>query len=333
SGKFQIHLQSGRTFEADSVVQALGNQTPANIPGTNEILNHPLYISNPWTANPITSSNSRILILGTGLTMIDTVLSLEAQNHNVSVLAVSRHGLLPSAHFNTQKPEKIPEFKNGDLKVLVQSVREGIKQLESQGGDWRWMIDSLRPALQNLWKSLSHGDKKQFLRHVRPYWEVCRHRIAPEIAEKIHGHIGAGRLEVRAARIVKIEVLKTKFLGTFKIRGSSQIEQRVFDCVINCAGPQTDFTQVRSQLVENLLKRKMIAVDSLKLGICADERNQVLDSKGDSQNGFFAIGSMLKGMLWETTAVPELRVQAEKLSKEICSFVFQERESPGEVAL
>jgi len=61
-------------------------------------------------------------------------------------------------------------------------------------------MDGLRPHWDMLWRRLPEHEQRRFLQHVARYWEVHRHRMAPQVAATVVGDDGrAGDPGARAA--------------------------------------------------------------------------------------------------------------------------------------
>ena len=201
----KISLADGRVFRADRIVLALGNlapKRPSDIDGFDEAA--PVYIGDPWASEDFESlePDASVLLLGTGLTMMDCVLSLLTRGHKGKIIAVSRHGFLPRRHEPvTAWPAFVATPEARSVRKLVRLVRSQIAQAASQGQNWQSVLNSLRPFAQALWIGFPKADQARFIRHIRPWWDVHRHRVPPAAADKIETMIATGRLGVMAGRI------------------------------------------------------------------------------------------------------------------------------------
>jgi uncharacterized NAD(P)/FAD-binding protein YdhS len=200
-------------------------------------------------------------------------------------------------------------------------VRSRVRDAEAEGADWRQAIDGLRPHLQGLWRGLDAPERRRFLRHARALWEVHRHRMAPEVAAAIARAQAEGRLLVHAGRVAGFTLVD----GGVEVRRSGDRDPIRVQRVINCTGPEADFRKKRHPLPVSLMEQGLIRPDSLGMGIDTDDAGAVLDAHGQASRVIFAIGPMRKGQLWETTAVPEIRAQAQALGARL-------RDAPGRPA-
>lgn len=319
----EIHLDSGIVLNADKVVLAVGNYPPKN-PNVAQpsFYKSKRYIRDPWSAKSLTqiSPEDPILMIGTGLTMIDKAVELKVRGHRGKIYAISRHGFIPQAHDLNIKNVNVDIediLKENKLTAIFKKIREKIKLASKSGSDWRFVLDALRPHIQSLWLKLSEKEKKTFFRHLRPYWDMHRHRIPTNVFSVIKEMLDQDQLEVFSGRVVDYTEHSDSVTVIFKDRKSSKPLSIEVAKVINCTGSEMDFCQIEDPLITNLLKRGLISSDKLSLGLDATESGALKDSSGNVSNLLYTLGPPLKGLLWETTAVPEIRQQAKNLSNKL----------------
>lgn len=319
-GHAHLTLADGRTLDAHRVVLALGH-----LPGEYPI-RRPLpfyrsarYVHVPWQAGVLENVGKQddVLIVGAGLTAVDIVVQLAQLDHRGIVHALSRRGLHPLAHLAGLAP--YPPFLANEplprtVQELVGRLRTEVRRAAGQGTDWRAVVDALRPHSQEIWRGFSWAERARFMRHVRPHWEVHRHRLAPETAATVARLETEGRLKFYAGRLQSLCDTELGAAALFRRRGTEEFVALRVAKVINCTGPRTDYSKYQHPLLINLLARGLIDHDPLALGIDALPTGEVLRYRGGPTGWLFTIGAPLKGVLWETTAVPEIRVQAEALA-------------------
>lgn len=193
-------------------------------------------------------------------------------------------------------------------------VRTQVEAAEAQGSSWRAVVDSLRPFTPTIWCSLSRKEQRRFLRHVRPYWEVHRHRVAPDIGVPLASQIQSGQIRVHAGRITRYEEDLDGVDVTYRNRKTATLERLRVMRVINCTGPEVDCRRIENLLLNNLLRQKLIRPDPLFLGLDTSEHGTLVGAHGEPSDFLYTIGPSRKRSLWETTAVPEIRVQASQMS-------------------
>ncbi len=310
-----VRLRDGSVVEADAVVLALGNLPPEPPRGIDpDALGSGIYISDPWKED-ITAglaSSDTILLIGTGLTSIDAALILDSAGFEGKILALSRRGLLPRAHSNEQVvPPTAKPTARPSARALTRFVRETAAKV-----GWRPAVDSLRPATQVLWANAGADERRRFLRHLRPWWDVHRHRIAPSIAARIDGLREAGRLEVAAGKVLSVSSAGRDALIRLRPRGSAEaIEIRV-QRLVNCTGPQADISRAGEPLLDNLLASGRIRPDPLQIGIDVDAECRTINLAGRSPS-LLAVGPLTKGAVWEIVAVPDIRQQVRALAERL----------------
>jgi uncharacterized NAD(P)/FAD-binding protein YdhS len=309
-----------------SVVLAMGNFPPSDlgISGLQDRCQR--YVRLAWSKEALRglSANDDVLLIGSGLTAVDIAISLHEARHQGKIHILSRHGLIPQVH--SDKPySSWPRFWNHDsprtARGLLRLVREQAEAASAAGGDWRAVMDSLRPLVQQMWKSLPLKERRRFLRHVRTYWEIHRHKVAPAIGRTFLRMIAAGQIEIHAGRVATYSELQNAAELTFRIRSTGRLQTLRVARVINCSGPATDCRKIDSPFLANLYAQGLIREDSLSLGMNVDDHGALLDANGRTSRGLYAIGLARKGRLWETTAVPELRAQAAALADHLLKNV------------
>jgi uncharacterized NAD(P)/FAD-binding protein YdhS len=188
-------------------------------------------------------------------------------------------------------------------------------RIESEGADWRAVIDSLRPHSQELWCDLSVAEQRRFLRHLRHYWDLHRHRVAPLVDEALDGLLRSGRLLRHVGWLQACTESADGITVTYRPRGRSVAETIQVDAVVNCSGSESDYRKLDSPLVRSLLGQGLARPDPLHLGLDVAANGALVGTDGIPSQQLFTLGPPKKGMLWETTAVPELRGQAAELAE------------------
>ena len=317
---FVIHCSNNCVVNANKVVLAVGNFAPAQLPIPNSsFYKCPRYVASPWSAKGLSGlqPHEPLLLIGSSLTMVDLVGSLQAQGHKGKVYVVSRHGLLPLPFDVSTKPYPeivIPAAAHTSALSLFQFIRREITQAEAVGYTWRSVLDALRDAIPVLWQSLPLKEKKSFLRHVRPYWEVHRHRMPAASAALLQELQAKGQLEIIAATVVDMHETENGARVTFRRRHHTETEAVAVNRVINCTGPQCNYNQVEAPLVKQLLADGFIQPDELRLGLITTADGRLTDAAGKPVSGLFTLGPPRKGMLYESTALREIRQQARALA-------------------
>jgi uncharacterized NAD(P)/FAD-binding protein YdhS len=316
-----VLLTDGREITADIVVLAMGN-LPPRPPRIADgwLYDSGFFIADPWAVEAFSDIDPAepLLLIGSGLTMVDVALRLVQEGHRGKIVAVSRRGLTPRPH---RAGGAWPEFLAGRLPAspitLTKIVRREIARAASQGIAWQRVFDAARPAVASIWNSWTAFERQQFLRHLRPRWDTHRHRMAPRVSEALVHAQATGALEIRAGRITgyrpagqRVEVTLQRRDGTAHTIAAGH--------VINCTGPGGDFGKIAIPLIADLRDRGLAVADPLGVGLetldCA-----VIDADGTPSSWLFALGPLTRPAWWEITAVPEINLQIERLVNHVSS--------------
>jgi uncharacterized NAD(P)/FAD-binding protein YdhS len=320
NGEIEIRLRSGARILAEKVVLALGNfpSSDPSLPGRDS-RPHPTpdpYFPIPWadvSFEGVEHLNS-ILLLGSGLSSVDVAVELRHRGFAGTIHMLSRRGLLPQSHKgHSPWPTFWNEHSPKCIRGLLRLVRNQVLEAEQQGSDWRGVINSLRQVTPQVWQSLPETEKRRFLRHVRPYWEVHRHRAAPEIARFIDDQRSNGKIQLHAGRVSNYQESGPRVEITYRERRSSEESRLSVDRVINCTAPETDCRRLQHPLVTSLLAQGLVRPDPLFLGLDTSVDGALIDQDGVVSDSLYAVGPARKGSLWESTAVPEIREQVHQL--------------------
>jgi uncharacterized NAD(P)/FAD-binding protein YdhS len=332
----QLQTRHRQTITADRIVLALGNYPPRNpIALDNNVSQSPRYIRDPWGTNALSAVDldAPILLVGTGLTMIDVALDLKARGAVGPVTAISRHGFLPQSHqpsVAATSAHRPPSIETGPAtaRAYLTAVRSRIEEMESQSICWRTVVDSLRPVTAQLWQRLPVEERSRFLRWVKAYWEVVRHRAAASPHQQVQEAISSGWLNVQAARIESLQCISTGLQATIRRRGVEESELLEVGTVINCTGPSSDIRRIDDPLMIDLQDQGLVQADSLGLGMEVASNGAVIDSTGEPSNLLYYIGPLGRAGYWERTAVPELRVLARDLATTVAVSLASARNKP-----
>lgn len=320
-----IFLSNGEMMTASAAILAIGLPPSKNL---NIHSSSKRYIQNIWDsestsllqANYFTKMPpaTTVLIIGSGLTMIDVSMTLINQGYKGKIIALSKEGKLPEKQRGVIKAYPIfLNDKNLPKKILhlLQIFRQQLLVGKKKGYDWRSVVDSIRPVTVPIWIQLPLKEKKRFLRCLLSLWNRHRHRSAPECLEKIERHQADKKFVLFAGKVLKIEKGEDqKVIVSYVKKGSEKVEAIQADYVFNCSGAETNLAKNDQQLIKNLLKNNLIIPDDLNLGIQVTAKGEV---RGKAKGLLFAVGHILFGERFETIAVPELRVQCSELADHI----------------
>ena len=326
---WRLTCAMGRTLSADAVVLALGNPPPPRPAGVEpSVVESDLYVADPWRWEALAPEpDAPILLLGTGLTMVDAALSLDEVCPGRSIVALSRHGLIPLQH-DGAPPTALPPPPSplaGPSETLA-----WLRSTAERHG-WRTAVDALRPSTKALWRGWSPSQRTRFLRHGRTFWDVHRHRLAPQVAADIDRMRQAGRLRIIAGRLERVETVQGQKLAvTWRPRGAERSARFEASLLVNCTGPAASLARSAEPLLAVLSEQGLIRPDPLGLGVDVDVDHRVIALAGHAQPTLFAVGPMTRGALWEINAVPDIRVQAAEVAEGVMQALRRPPASPSQ---
>lgn len=307
-----VTLGDGTTLSGDTCVVATGNEAPA--------ARYPRSVS-PWI-NPAAAGVPRdgaVLILGSGLTMVDYMLSLLQVGHRGPILALSRHGLLPQVHRDVA-PTRIDAAEvpfGSDVSTVMRWLRQTAGRDLAQGRDWRSAFDGLRPFIQDIWRRWPDAAKRRFLRHARAWWDVHRHRMAPEVDSLVRGALASGQLQVAAGKIIAIEDDGSGVTARYRRRGTPTTETFRAVNVVECVGISVNPRDSANPILRSLLAQGLARPDPIGIGIDVAEDCSVIGRDGTSSPRLLAAGPLTRGRLWEIVSIPDIRVQCPQIAERI----------------
>ncbi len=327
AGRAELLLEQGSSVIADHVVLAFGHFAPLDpLPPAALAVAGARYIRDPWRPGALRGIGPAddVLLVGAGLTAVDVALALtQGGARSGRLTSISRRGLLPQSH---RRSGAVPGALDGaalvaemggTLRRQVRVLRREVRAALARGEDWRDLIGALRPHTPALWQRLSTADRARFLRHARAFWEVLRHRCAPSAHDRFQQLRDSGALTVQAARIADVRATEGGLSVQLRARGAADTHGLRVQHIVNCTGPSADLQRCNSPLVRELLASGRLCPDALGLGLAVDAQYAVLDREGRPSPTVSYIGPLLKARDWEATAVPELRVHAQKLAQRL----------------
>jgi uncharacterized NAD(P)/FAD-binding protein YdhS len=317
----QLKLANGDRIVADDVVLATGNPPPAPLAVMRAIEDSERFQPDPWSTHRPISATETVLIVGSGLTMIDVVMAATSGPRPwPSLHVISRHGLIPPS----QSSFRADAFKgdgsmlllaaSASTRRLVRVTRVLAREAESLGGDWREAVTFVRKMAPTLWQRLPEGERRRFLRHVRTYWDVHRHRLPPNVVTHLQSLRRDGTLAVDAGRLLETRPGADGVSVTWRPRGEERSTTLRFDRVINCTGPDYDTRRARDPLLRHLARSGLAVPDTLGLGFRTGRHGALIDAEGWPALHLYYIGPMLRAEHWEVTGASELREHAERLA-------------------
>jgi len=324
-GGWLVHLGRGPSLRASAVVLAVGHRPPADPLRSKWKGPRHRFMADAWRpfAMNAVGADDSVLILGSGLTAIDAVLSLSAEPRRAPITLLSRRGLTPRPHAGTPVPaadlsDLVARLLNTDgglrVRTLCRAIRREIRERTAAGSDWRSVVDGLRPHTAKLWQACSLKERRRFLCHLRPFWEAHRHRMAPEIAARFQELCDAGLLRVVSGRVDRAQAAGDSVTLELEPRHGEPPRSLTAAWVVNCTGPSPANQAASNPAIGSLLVDGWLRSDELGLGIETTAEGRAIDRNGHVSPDLFVIGTLRKPAVWESTSVPELREQAARVT-------------------
>ncbi len=295
--KYILTSKNNVSQQYDFVVLACGmkiKKLPANFQ-SDKIINN---IWQYFDKNELPKTGT-VVIAGTGLTMVDAVLSLKHSGFDGTIIACSGSAKLPLPH-SANRTIAIKTLEISDAKLALSQILYKLKIAGRRADNWQSIIHGIRNITQELWQEFDLNKKRQFIRHLMTFWNVHRHRVARENNDQIMAMIREGKLQIVKGRLRKLEEKNYQIYATLNNQKTIKV-----DLVLNAMG--FDFSAKESDLLNDLVQEQIIACHPTKLGF------EVLENYPN----FYLAGGLLAGKLLEITAVPELRGLAHKITLEI----------------
>lgn len=308
-----VVLRSGRRLSAARIVLATGlarNETGFAI--ADAIRPDRRYIVDPWAVNAydaVDGADGDVAIVGTGLTMLDILISLEKSGFRGRYFAFSRRGLLVRARREVEAwPLSLHAVSLPRTAVaLLREIRRELRAIAAAGEDWQRLVPSFRPFIEALWANASDDERRRFARHLRSFWDLAFHRAVPESVAWMDRVRAQGRFFNVAGRVLDLSpAAQPGIVVTWRPRGAAEARSRRFDHVVNAAGYEADWRRSPDPLARNLLARGLVRPHPVGFGIEADAATgAVIGDDGQASRTLFAVGHPLRGAAWEASSILE----------------------------
>jgi uncharacterized NAD(P)/FAD-binding protein YdhS len=319
---YRLDLAGLSAQDADQVVLAFGHFGPLNPAPSSDFYASGLFVANPWdyAALDRIEGDAPVALLGAGHTAVDVLFRLTSHSDARKIYVISRRGLVLQSHrAHPQLPPMtgFPPFFDKvtpTVRHYFRALRRQALASMAQGGDWRDVVNSLRPHMPEIWRRLPLPERRRFLSRVVAYWDIHRHRLPPVAHLRLTQMIQSGQVQTVAGYVQRYDIDGDGVSIELRERGSGRIRHLQVGRVVNCTGPNYDIDAIDVPLIVQLRSEGYLKQDPLKLGFEVDERYRVLDRAGQAAENLYYIGPMLKARYWEAIAVPELRGHAQRLA-------------------
>ncbi|MDX3924479.1 MAG: FAD/NAD(P)-binding domain-containing protein [Shinella sp.] len=333
-GKWQVHSEDGQGLPADILVVATSHPPPKAPSGFDRVLTgHPRYVADPTVPQALESirPDHRVLVVGTGLTSADAIATLDLQGHRGEIVAISRRGLRSRGH-NLDAQDPFGDFLDPPVtsaRSLLRRVRQAVADAQNAGVTWHAVFDQLRSQGGTIWRSLPIGERRRLVKYLRPYWDVHRFRIAPQVEAALERHLAAGSLSVHAASVLCVERRGDDILVRLRRRHSGRSEEQCFDAVVITTGPGHGSILYSQPYMADLAAGGFLQADGVGLGLDVTEKSLAVGRDGVPVPGLYVAGPLARGTFGELMGLPQVTEHAVAVAGQICEQL--ERGMPEEL--
>lgn len=320
-GAFLVAQFANRTpIRGDALILALGNPSAPLPPWASGLRGHSAFRQDPRDLPDALTEEQSVLILGNGLTMADAASVLSRNSQRVPTLhTISRRGLIPKTQTRFQtdtvrgNAEALLTVAHS-LKGLLRAARNLAREIEIQGGDWREAISAIRILAPDLWQRMPHAERRRFVRHLQVHWDIHRHRLPPQLAERLDNLRRSGKLQIRSGRIQDVIAVDRRLRILWRPRGAGTTDELTVDLLVNATGPNYNIERSEDPLIAALHAAGLISADALNLGIRTARFGACVDAAGRVSRGLYYLGPLLRAEYLDATAAAELCIHAERLA-------------------
>ncbi|MET0314737.1 MAG: FAD/NAD(P)-binding protein [Hansschlegelia sp.] len=333
-GGYAVTLADGRTLDADYLALAATHPSPEPLPAFSDVLDDPRLIQDTQRRESLdgVAPDARVLIVGTGLTMADIVASLDGRGHRGPIVAVSRRGLLPRGHAAPAgEYGAFTEPPSRTALAILRRVRRTVAAAAAEGRPWQHVLDAVRVQGRGIWANLPERERRTIVRRLRPFWDVHRFRIAPQVENVIKRRLADGSLRVVVGEPTSVRADEDALRVEIR-RRKAPLETLAFDAVALATGPAHRSLVRTDPLIAGLAADGLVALDSVGLGLATDERSRVLDAAGETHETFWVAGPLARGSFGELMGLPEVARHAEFVAGDLLKTVADQEDETRAVA-
>lgn len=316
-----LELKGAPPIRCDEVVLATGALPVRDpVPVSRLVRERNQYICDVWKDEWLSEAQEDevVMVMGTGLTMVDATLSLCRSGRVPRVIAVSRNGLFPRAHREGFVRLKTPDLPS-EGEINLEDAQAIFLELEAEaiaaGGDWRDAMDAMRRITPDVWRRMPLPDRRRFIQDLRRTWEIHRFRMAPEVSRRFDSLLDKGRLEVIRGDILRIESSGDLVAVEIETDGSTRTVE--VDRIVNCTGAGREITDETSPLLASMIEKGMVSEDALRLGLDVTPDGRATEVDGKVSRNISVVGPLRRGVEWEAIGITEIRVQAARVAERL----------------
>lgn len=301
----------GAQTTADIVVIATSHPLPV-APGQLQapLKNHPRFVPDPTSPDALAAirPSDRVLVVGNGLTSADVIAALALKGHKGPITAISRRGLRSRGH------APVAQDPSGDFltvpaltaRALLKNVRMAIRQAAKDGGTWHGVIDQVRAQGQALWQVLPLVERQRIVRHLRPFWDVHRFRVAPQVEAALDTAIAEGRLEILAGSVAASRIEAEAIHCTLRLRRCPGTVEKTYDAVVVTTGPGHGGILASQPFLTELSQNGYLELDPTGLGLACTRNSEAIGPVAGVTPSLLIAGPLARGTFGELMGLPQV---------------------------
>lgn len=334
--RWRVRAAEGTDILADIAIIATTHPAPCAPRGiATALAGHPRFIADstmPGTLSVI-GENDRVLVVGNGLTAADVIASLRRRGHKGVITALSRRGLRSRGHAATVQ-EPFGDFVSHPSRTavsLLRQVRQAIRDARAIGCNWHAVFDALRTQGGEIWRALPVAERRRLVRHLRPYWDVHRFRVAPQIEAVIAQGLERGDVRVIAGSVQEVAKVGETIAVEVRLRHRGQREHFEFDACIITTGPAHTGVLSSQRWLGDLALAGHLCPDAVGLGLACDTHSRAIGRQGKGDDTLFIAGPLARGTFGELMGLPQVNDHAIFLAAEVARQLARHSHSPSVV--
>jgi uncharacterized NAD(P)/FAD-binding protein YdhS len=334
---WRILRADGESARADAVVIATSHPSPSAPKALAALLEgHPRFVADPTAQHALAAIKPRhdVLIIGNGLTGADIAASLLSRGHTGRITAISRRGLSSRGHApSLQEPHG--DFLSRPIRsarLLTRRIREAIHQAALFDVSWHAVLDAVRAQAQDIWRNLPVAERKRIVRHLRPFWDVHRFRIAPQVENAIEAALKAGQMESVAASVGAVSYFGDKIRVALRLSRHKGTALRDVDAIVVATGPAHGSVLSSQPYLEGLAAAGIVRLDPVGLGLDCDNRSRLINARGEAQPDLFVAGPLARGAFGELMGLPQVSIHARDVAREVQAYKADQEQARTESA-
>lgn len=322
---YRLIGSDGRAESVDLVVIAVSHPAPSVPPNLRALKDDPKFIADVTTDGALApiGQDDRVLIVGNGLTSADVVASLALRGHRGKITSISRRGLRSRGH-GPAGQESYGDFLTERATTalgLLREVRRSVYEAQSQGLTWHSVLDAARAQGQALWQKLPLRERIRIVRHLRPFWDVHRFRIAPQVEDAVNEAIAHGRLDILAASVTSATKSGAGYKVSLRKRYQRDLQTINVDSIVVTTGPAHGDVLEGQAFLRTLKAEGFLKACPTGLGIACDRQSHAIAANGEGSPDILIAGPLARGTFGELMGLPQVTEHAVFVADRIAQLV------------